>query len=138
MYKTKFGISVGLMGAIFCILGAVMGIQWPVLAIAGYILIKEENEWLKRIILKVIIILLAGAAIKMLVPYAFRIVYDIIDLFSDEYKMFSTNWTGKISDFITRYVSVIVDVILVLMGLKALKQGHFPVKSVDNIINKNI
>ena len=138
MQKSKLGFSVGLLGAIFCILGAVIGISWPLLAIAAYIFIREENEWLRRLTLKVIIILLAAAVITMLVPYILGAFYDVINLFVDDADIIDFNWISKISTFVVKYVDIVINVVLVLIGLKALKQSHFAVKSVDNIISKNV
>ena len=38
MHKTKLGISVGILGSIICILGAVAGLQWYFIGIVAYIL----------------------------------------------------------------------------------------------------
>ena len=138
MFKTKLGISVGLMGSIACVLGAILGLQWPFLAIVAYILFKDENEWLRRITLKVTIILLAGAVITLVVPYVFGTIYDVIDIFLDDVDMLDITWTRKFSDIIVKYTRIIIDVVLIFMGLKALKQGHVSVKAVDNLISKNV
>lgn len=138
MQKSKLGFSVGLFGAIFCILGAVIGISWPLLAIAAYVFVREENEWLRRLTLKVVIILLAGAVITMIIPYILGAFYDVINLFVDDADIIDFNWITKISTFTVKYIDIIINVVLVLIGLKALKQSHFSVKSVDNIISKNV
>lgn len=47
MQKTRMGISVGLMGAATYLCGLFGGLMVTVV-IAGYILLFEENAWLKR------------------------------------------------------------------------------------------
>ena len=138
MYKTKFGISVGLMGAIVCFLGAVVGIQWYLLGIVAYILVKEDNEWLRRLTIKVVVLLVASAVITTLVPYLFSFIYDIIDIFKDDIDMRDITWPNVFSTYITKYIKIIIDVILILAGLKALKQKHFSIQPVDNLISKNV
>ena len=44
MNKIKLGVSAGLAGAILYFLGAISII--PAVILAGYILLKEENDWL--------------------------------------------------------------------------------------------
>ncbi len=134
MHKTKLGISVGILGSIICILGAVAGLQWYFIGIVAYILLQEQNEWLRRLSLKVTIILLGLSVFNLVVPYFFGALYDLIDVFSDRY----VAWPLDASSYITKYASIIVDVVLVLMGLKAIKQGHFSVKAVDELISKNV
>lgn len=51
MQKTRMGISVGLMGAATYLCGLFGGLMVTVV-IAGYILLFEENAWLKRAAVK--------------------------------------------------------------------------------------
>ena len=46
MLKTKLGISIALVGAAMYFLGAFS--FTPAVLLAGYVLIAEENEWVKR------------------------------------------------------------------------------------------
>lgn len=46
MQKTKLGLSVGLVGAALYFLGLYSFI--PAFLLAGYVLLKEENEWLRK------------------------------------------------------------------------------------------
>ncbi len=139
MYKTKLGISVGLMGAIVCFLGAFLGLQWYFLAIIAYILLKEENEWLRRLALKVVIILISVTFITWVIRLAFdTAIIDFINIFKDDMEMSEVLWPGKIADYTTKYISYFADVLLILAGFKAIKQGHFSVKPVDELISKNV
>ena len=139
MYKTKLGISVGLMGAFVCFLGAILGLEWFFMAIIAYILLREDNEWLRRLSLKVLVILIATAIIGMLIRYVFQdAIYDFINLFTDEEDMLDIKWPSKISSFAVKYLYIASKLLLIFVGFKALKQGHVSVKPVDNLISKNV
>ncbi len=47
MQKTKIGISVGVMGAVMYF-ASLFGGYIPMLLLAGYIFLKEENIWLRK------------------------------------------------------------------------------------------
>ena len=47
MQKTKIGISVGVMGAVMYF-ASLFGGYIPMLLLAGYIFLKEENIWLQK------------------------------------------------------------------------------------------
>ena len=48
MQKTKIGISVGVMGAVMYF-ASLFGGYIPMLLLAGYIFLREENIWLSRL-----------------------------------------------------------------------------------------
>lgn len=51
--KTKLGISVGLLGTMVYF-AALFGGYTPVILLAGYVLLFEENEWLKKAAIKAV------------------------------------------------------------------------------------
>ena len=57
MQKTKLGISVGLLGAIFFFAGFFGGYLVTIL-MAGYILLVEDNAWLERVTVKGVVLML--------------------------------------------------------------------------------
>ena len=56
MQKTKLGLSVGFMGAILCCAGMFMGYTATIL-LAGYVILMEEDVWLKATAVKVVSIM---------------------------------------------------------------------------------
>jgi len=134
MYKTKLGISVGLMGALFCILGLVSGLSWVILGITAYILLREENEWLRRLSIKVLLVL----AFVAFVPHLFlcvEYIFNIVNVMADDVVL---EWPLNIKSLVLNAVNFLGDGIIILMALKAFKQGHFAVKPLDNMISKNV
>jgi len=136
MYKSKLGISVGLFGALVCLLALLLGTSWPLLAIMAYILVREDNEWLRRLTLKVLIFIIAIAVINLAFSQLDIFVYKFFSVFNHTYS--NPIWLDSLTSFITTTVTIIGDVVLLFMGLKALKQGHFAIKSIDEVISKNI
>ena len=99
MQKTRLGISVGLLGACICLV-ALFGGLTPTILLAGYVLLMEENEWLKKCAVK-------AMAVLLVVAFGITVVGLIPDLLS---------WLGSIvavfnGNFNYSFVSSIVSVI---------------------------
>lgn len=135
MQKTKLGVGVGLLGAAVCFL-ALFGGYTPMLIAVGYILLFEENEWLKKTGVK-----------ALAVMFTFSVFITVIDLIPDCLNVISSflgifNFSVYFS-LIRSMFSVLVDilsllrtVVLILLGYKALSQGTIKVPFVDTLINK--
>ena len=54
MQKTRLGISVGMLGAAVYLTGLFSGYLVAIL-MAGYVLLCEENGWLKRSVIKAVV-----------------------------------------------------------------------------------
>ena len=61
MQKTKIGISVGVMGAVMYF-ASLFGGYIPMLLLAGYIFLKEENIWLRKAAFKAVALMLVFSA----------------------------------------------------------------------------
>ncbi len=68
--KTKLGISVGLLGAAIYFMGLFSGYMVAVL-LAGYVLLFEENEWLKKSAVKAIAVVLSDVWVTPLFSLCF-------------------------------------------------------------------
>lgn len=135
MEKAKIGVSVGLLGAIMFFMGTINILG--AIVIAGYVLLKEENQWLKKAAVKMLIVvatfgvLLAGMGL----------VNDVVDVIN-----VMINWfTYKNIDLplgidkIYRYVCYFgQDALLLLLGFKALSMGTIKLGFFDKIINKHM
>lgn len=135
MEKTKLGISVGLLGAIACFTACFSG-YLALFLIVGYVLIREDSEWLKKICVKAVLLLVT-----------FSVVIGIIDLIPDFLNWISSFLSLVHINFYFSVVNTIVNVIIsalsiirtiffLLMGLKALKQGDFAISFLDSMIEK--
>lgn len=140
MQKTKLGISVGLLGAILFMAAIVEPLA--AIIIAGYILIAEENVWLRRTAVKSTVILIAFAALNViiyLIPDFIDVIENLICIFKDDY------YSGDFVSFINRLVSFISSVfdyikviLFALLALKSLKQSTIIIPAIDKFINNHI
>lgn len=135
MQKTKLGVSIGLVGAALYFLAAINII--PAFLLAAYVLLYEENEWLKK------------SAIKMMiVTVVFGLLFVGVGLIQDVFGVLNyvINWvhTTNITvplnlDRILQYViTFFQDFILVIMGFKALSMGTVKSEFIDKTIDKHM
>ena len=135
MQKTKLGISVGLLGAGLYFMGLFSGYMVTVL-LAGYVLLREDNEWLRKAAVKAISVMVlfsfVGTIIN-LIPNAMSFIDHIVSMFGGSF------YIGFISNLVNAVVTalnVIEKLLLLGLGVKALNQGTIAVPVVDNLINK--
>lgn len=136
MQKTRLGITVGLMGALTYFI-ALFGGYMAMIIVAGYILLFETNEWLKKSAVKAAVITIGFAvliAIINLIPDAVTFVSSIIAVFG---KYFSLSVLDNIINVITTVLAIIEKVLLLLLGIKALRQGSIGIAFVDRFIQKH-
>ena len=135
MQKTKLGISVGLLGAGLYFMGLFSGYMVTVL-LAGYVLLCEENEWLKKAAVKAISVMVLFSfigAIINLIPNVMSFIDHIVSMFGGSF------YVGFISNLVNAVVTalnVIEKLLLLGLGVKALNQGTIAVPVVDGLINK--
>lgn len=65
MQKTKLGVSVAVLGAAMYFTGLFSGYIVAVV-LAGYILLMEENEWLKKTAVKAVALMIAFSLLSTL------------------------------------------------------------------------
>ena len=133
--KAKLGVSVGLLGA-GIYLAAIFGGLTPVILMAGYVLLFEENEWLKKSAVKAIAIVLSFAFLVTLInliPDLLRWVATLVSVFKGT---FNYSVLSSIISVITQAIEIIRTCLFLLLGAKALTQGTVAVPVVDKLINK--
>ncbi len=135
MQKTKLGVSVGLLGAAVYF-SAAFGGYVAMFLVAGYVLLFEENEWLKKAAVKAVALMIAVGVLNT----AIGLIPDVLTWLSSFLSIFDTYISvGKVSSFfdsITGAISIIRTVFFLILGVKALNQGTINVPVVDNLINK--
>lgn len=137
MQKTKLGISVGLMGAIAYFAGLFSGYLVAVL-IFGYIMLVEDNPWLRKTAVKSIVLLVTFSALSAvigLIPDFISLINTIFNVFGS---YFSLSVVTNILAVITSAFSILKTVVFLVLGLKALNQGTLTIPVVDNMTNKNM
>lgn len=133
--KTKLGISVGLFAAILYFSGLVDGMV--LFLLAGYALLCEDNKWLRR------------AAVKaMLVVVIFAVGYGAAGAVSDLFDALASLLNGilKVSISVPLNLDSVViyalrcleNIMLILLGVKALRQGTVNFKIADNLIDTHM
>ena len=135
MQKTKLGISVGLMGALAYFSGLFGGYMIAVI-IAGYVLIAEENVWLKKTCVKAIALMVGFSVISALLG----IVPDVIALINGLFNIFGgtfyLKFVGNLFTFLHSVINFAEKIIFLILGLKALNQGTVRIPVIDNLIDK--
>lgn len=135
MQKTKLGVSVGLLGAAVYF-SAAFGGYVAMFLVAGYVLLFEENEWLKKAAVKAVALMIAVGVLNT----AIGLIPDVLTWLSSFLSIFDTYISvGKVSSFfdsIIGAISIIRTVFFLILGVKALNQGTINVPVVDNLINK--
>lgn len=137
MQKTKLGISVGLMGAIAYFAGLFSGYLVAVL-IFGYIMLVEDNPWLRKTAVKSIVLLVTFSVLSAvigLIPDFISFVNTIFNVFGS---YFSLSVVTNILAVIASALSILKTVVFLVLGLKALNQGTLTIPVVDNMTNKNM
>ena len=135
MEKTKLGISVGIAAAAIYFV-AYFGGYVPAILMAGYVLIAEENQWLKRSAVKAVATLACFSALFAvigLLPDALSWIGSLVDLFNGS---FSYSVVSKILSVITEALDIAKTVIFLMLGVKALTQATIKVPFVENFLNK--
>lgn len=135
MQKTKLGISVGMLGVVLFFMG-LFGGYLITLLLAGYVLLCENNEWLKKAAVKVVSIMIIFSfwtTIVGLVPGAISVIDDIVSIFGGN---FYIAFVSNLVNAIVSVLNILEKLLLLGLGVKALNQGTIPVPVVDNLINK--
>ena len=135
MNKTKLGISVGLMAALLWLLGYFAG--YTVIAIAvGYVLLVEENGWLKKQALRVIGLMLLFSLVSVVInaiPSLLELWYSIRNL-ADKYTHYED--VHKVFNLLSNILSLVKTWTFVIMGVLMLFGKNFKVPVVDSLIDK--
>ncbi len=135
--KSKLGVSVGLVGAALYFAGLFNGMLL-LLVLIGYVLLVEDNEWLRRTAVKSGVIYVMFAlllAVIGLIPGVVGLIGDFFGIFGGS---FSIPFITSIIMFIESGIELIKIVFFILLGIKALNQGTIVIPFVDNFVNKYI
>ena len=135
MEKTKLGVSVGLVGAFVCALAGFGGYVAAAIAV-GYVLLFEQNEWLKKTAVKAAATLVVYGFLIVaigLIPDIITWVLSIFDVLGAEIHL---DFITGIFRVITRCIEIFRDLLFVGLTYKAINQGTINVPIVDGLVNK--
>lgn len=135
MEKTKLGVSVGFLGAIVYLFGLISGYVITGLLV-GYILLKEENIWLKKQSVRAVILMLLFS----LVSVVLGVIPDFLGIFNNIIPTLGGYLSfGIVEGFfnIIRYLlDIAKTVVFVLLSINALNQGTAKLPVIDDLVNK--
>lgn len=135
MQKTKFGISVGLFGAGLYFLGLFNG-YLIVTLLALYILLFEENGWLRRTAVKVVVVMAVFSfwiTIVNLIPDAIDVIDNIALIFGGHVHI---SFISSLVNAVVTVLNLVEKILLLGLGIKAFNQGTIIIPVVDKLINK--
>lgn len=135
MQKSKLGISVGIVGAALYFAGLFNGLLL-IAIIAGYVLIAEENQWLRRTAVKSVVLYILFALVSAvigLLPDSIGLIGSFFEIFGGSV---SVPFISSTAVFIDNGLSILKTVLFILLGFKALNQGTIVIPFIDNIVNK--
>lgn len=136
MEKTKLGISVGLVGAALYFLGLISFI--PLVLIAGYVLLREDNIWLRKTAVKAVVIVIGFNLLSILVGFGSDI-FGVINYFVGLTPAhFSVNYPLRIDTLIRYILDLGQTLLLLVLGFKAFSQGSMKVGNIDTMIDKHM
>ena len=135
MQKSNFGVSVGVVGAAAYLL-TLFGGYTPALLLVGYILLFENNNWLKRVALKAIVLQFLFSVINLvigLVPDVIGVLNSFASIFGESvYVSFISMLCNALQDLL----SLVKVALMLALSLKALKQSTIIIGFIDSLINK--
>lgn len=135
MQKTKLGVTVALFGASIYFI-SLFGGYIPAIILGGYVLLMEENLWLKKTAVKSVAVLIMFSLFSSLlglIPGAIGFVDDIFNIFGG---YFTIGIVSSIVNMLLSALSLLRTLLFVLLGLKALNQGDLSVPGIDKMVNK--
>lgn len=135
MQKSKLGISVALIGAALYFLGLFSG-YFAIVLLAGYVLLMEENVWLKKTAVKSVALLMLFSLILSVVGLIPSLINFIDDIWNIIGRSFSIRFLTNIINMLRSGISLVQTVLFLILGLKALNQGTIPVPIIDKMVEK--
>lgn len=135
MQKTRLGISVGMLGAAVYLTGLFSGYLVATL-IAGYVLLFEENGWLRRSAVKAVSLRVFFSFIVVLInliPNVMSCISYIASMFGGS---FYIGFISNLVNAVTSAIDIIEKLLFIGLGIKALNQGTIAVPVVDKLVSK--
>ena len=135
MGKSKLGISVALLSAICWLLGYYGGYTVAVLAV-GYVLVREENEWLKKSVLKLLVLMLAFSlanTVLYLLPTVMNLLYSFLEIFKVSFYL---SFIDRILNFFSNILSFVKMVLFMAVAFLPLLGKEVKLPLVDDLLDK--
>lgn len=137
MQKTKLGLSVGLVGALLYACG-LFGDWFIIIAAVAYVLILEENIWLKKTAVKALLLAFLFPVLRTVigvVPDLIGVVEELLSIFNVSFRLAVV--TGFFN-MLRSIVSIAEYIVMIALGICALSQATVHIPLVDDLINKHM
>ena len=137
MQKTRIGITVGALGAI-TFFAALFGGYMPAIILAGYALLFEENIWLRRSVIKAVVLMVFFSVVKTIInfiPDAVNLIGNAAAVFNGH---FSLTKVTQITTVVSNGLNIVEKVLFLGLGFKALGQATIVIPFIDSRVSKYI
>lgn len=134
MQKTRLGVAVGLLGAAIYLVGLYGGVLATALLV-GYVLVFEENDWLKKNAVKAFVLMMIFSAVSSvfyLIPNAIEVISSIINILGID---FYPEIVYNLSNVISGALGIVETLLFLGLALKSLSQGSIAIPVVDQLID---
>lgn len=141
MKKTKLGITVGLLGAAIYFMSMISTLGLVVMA--GYVLLFEENPWLRKSAVKAVILTVLFSLLSLAVTMGnniFGIFNAMLDWIDGPFNFirFQFKYPFGLETILRNTLNILENLLYFLLGLKAFNQGSIKIGFIDNLINKHM
>ena len=137
MEKTKLHIPATLLAAFACLLGYYGG--YVILGIVvGYVLLAEENAWLKKFCLKILILMLGfslASTVLNLLPSLLQLMYSFLEIFNVHVYL---SFVHNAFNFIGQVLSLAKTLLFLLLGAATLMGKDVKIPGLDSFIEKHV
>ena len=138
MPRTRLGISAGLLAA-GVYFAAILGGYIPVLLIAGYILLFEQDGFLKRSAVKSVVFLFCYGILTLLIGFIPDIINWIDQLvYTLNLNSVSTTTVDSLFNVIQSAVTIAKNIFFFFLGINAVKGKDIKVPYVDGVLAKHL
>lgn len=136
MEKTKLGISIEMLGAILYVSVALFG-YFGLLLAGGYILLVEKQEWLKKCVIRAVVLMLGFSLLSTAIGIIPKIMYFGMetDTFFDGFYLYLSG-TYQIVGMVLVVLNFIRMGMFLWLGVKAWKKQNVNIPIVDKFIEK--
>lgn len=135
MKKSNLGVSVGFIGAL-AYLAAFLNSFVGILLIVGYVLLREENIWLRKNVLKALVLyigFLLLSVVVRLIPNFFGLLNTFLSIF--RFNFVSVVFTGIFAT-LTKLLTYGAKLLYLALGVMALTQRTIAFAPLDKFIDK--
>ncbi len=135
MQKTKLGISVGALGAITYFAGFFDGFLVAIV-LAGYVLLFEDDAWLRRSVVKAVVLMALFAIITAfiyLIPDVIGIIEKLVSVFNGVLDLIKVD---QVIGVIVGGINIVEKILFLGLGINALRQRTIVIPFVDLLVSR--